>query len=140
MKVIIELLNEKNEYLGKFFQLNETELKNFRNGNFENLDAFYKSRESLLEIIHYIDAQVEKKQNFIDDHLVEGSERAALRYAFVRKDYWVEEILKQDLEVLSCIDKEKSNIIKDLSEVRKNKKAVGGYKQKKFSQKLNEEY
>lgn len=140
MNVIIELLNEKNEYLGKFFSLNETELKNFRIGNFDNLENFYRSRESLLEIINYIDQQIEKRQVSIQEDLLNGEERAALRYSFVRKDYWVDEILKQDLEVLSCIDQEKSNIIKELSEVKKNKKAVSGYKHKNFQQKLDEEY
>lgn len=140
MKAIIELLNEKNKYLNKFFNLNATELKNFRVSNFEGLDTFYKSRENLLEIINYIDRQIEKRQSMIEDAIMDKEDQIALKYAFVRKDQWVDEILKQDLEVLSCIDKEKSSIIKELSEVQKTKKAVVGYKHKKFNPKLNEEY
>ncbi|HPI41553.1 MAG TPA: hypothetical protein PLJ21_12155 [Pseudobdellovibrionaceae bacterium] len=140
MRTIIELLNEKNEYLGKFFSLNEVELKKFRVGDFDGLDAFYKSRENLLEIINYIDLQIEKKHSLVQENLVESDDRTSLRYAFARKDQWVDQILKQDLEVLSCIDQEKSNIIKELRDVRKSKKAVVGYKHKKFNQKLNEEY
>ena len=48
---IINLLNQKNHFLEKFYSINETELLNFSKGNFDNLEDFYQSRERILSIV-----------------------------------------------------------------------------------------
>lgn len=62
MTRIITLLNEKNHYLEKFYSLNERELKNFLDGHYDGLEPFYDSREKILEIIKYIDAQIDQER------------------------------------------------------------------------------
>ncbi len=136
MNRIIALVYEKNHYLEKFYTLNETELVNFLHGQFENLEPFYQTRERILEMIRYVDSQIEKAQN---DLSLTDYERKELRKALAIKDEYVERIIKQDLEVLSCIDRAKSDIIAELQSIQRGKKAVSGYKMPDFTNQLDEE-
>lgn len=138
---IITLVYEKNHYLEKFYSLNEKELRNFLGGNFENLDGFYQNREKILEMVRYVDLQIEKVQNDIvrtGQDLTDMSKRE-LKKAMTIKDEYVERILEQDLEVLACIDRAKSDIIRELQSLKKGKKAVSGYKMPDFQNRLDEE-
>ncbi len=140
MERLIELLNEKNHYLEKFYALNEAELHNFTVGNFENLDQFYKTREKILEILKYVDSEVNKEhQTIVEVSQAPAQHRAAVREALTIKDEYVSRIIGQDLEVLACIEAAKNNIIRELQEVRKNKKGIVSYKSPTFHQRLDEE-
>lgn len=134
---IITLLNQKNHYLEKFYSLNETEFLNFSAGHFDSLESFYQKRESMLELIKYIDSEIDATQQ--DDHLIEDQDRREIKTLMAIKDEYVSRILTQDLEILSCIEKTKSNIIRELQEIRKNRRAVGNYKSKTFVHRLDEE-
>lgn len=140
MTRIITLLNEKNHYLEKFYSLNETELVNFVQGNFENLEYFYQTRERILDVLKYIDAQIDKAQKEIVQ--ANGHDKNLKKQAkecLAIKDEYVTRIIEQDIQVLTCIEMAKNSIIKELQEVRRNKKAVGGYKIKTFQTRLDEE-
>jgi len=50
----------------------------------------------------------------------------------------VQQILAQDLQILSVIEQAKSNIIKDLRQVQSAKKAVGAYKSGDAPNRLDE--
>lgn len=140
MERIIELLNEKNHYLEKFYALNETELANFSQGQFDNLDHFYRTREKILEILNYVDSEIDKEHGSMSDSSkVEAEARTQVREALAIKDEYVGRIIEQDLEVLACIEAAKNSIIRELQDVRKGRKAIGGYKSKTFDQQLDEE-
>lgn len=139
MTRIITLMNEKNHYLEKFYSLTEKELKNFLVGSFETIESFYNSREKILEIIKYIDNQTEQEQVRLAQEPVSIEDKVEIRRALAVKDQYVERILEQDLQILSCIEATKNNLIKELQSISKNKKAVGGYKQKTFNHRLDEE-
>ena len=62
MDEVIELLTDKNQFLEKFYSLNETELISFSEGNFDNLERFYNSREAILEMVSKIDSLIEDTQ------------------------------------------------------------------------------
>jgi len=140
MQKIISLLQEKNHYLEKFYSLNESELLNFSMGNFEALENFYNTRERILEIIKYLDGQLEQenadKNDFKD---VSAEDRRLVIDSMRTKDEYVARIIEQDLEVLACIEAAKSNIIRELQDVRRVRKAVGGYKSPTFNKRLDEE-
>lgn len=142
MKRILTLLNEKNHYLEKFYSLNESELNRFVLGQFETLENFYQSREKMLEIIRYIDSQIEAAR--IDNDSTNNAAMSAeikkeARECLAIKDQYVNRIIEQDLKVLSCIESAKSEIIRELQDIRKNRKAVSGYKSPSFKQRLDEE-
>jgi len=140
MQRIVTLMNEKNHYLEKFYTLNEKELVNFAQGQFDNLEHFYQAREGMLEVIKYIDSQIEKVQTeTADGEALEAGLKKILREAMAAKDEYVARIIEQDIQVLSCIEMAKNSIIRELQDVRKNKKGIGNYKAKTFHQRLDEE-
>ena len=140
MTRIIALLNEKNHYLEKFYSLNEVELANFVQGQFDNLESFYQTRERILEVLKYVDAQIDRIQEQFEaaTNIVE-TERNQVRDALRIKDEYVARIIEQDIQVLACIETAKNSIIRELQETRRTRKAVGGYKSKTFNQRLDEE-
>lgn len=140
MTRIISLLNEKNHYLEKFYALNEVELVNFAQGQFDNLESFYQTRERILDVLKYVDAQIDRAHNEIDPAAaVAAEERQSLKEALNIKDEYVTRIIEQDIQVLACIETAKNSIIRELQDVRRNRKAIGGYKSKTFNQRLDEE-
>lgn len=138
MERLISLMNEKNHYLEKFYSLAEESLPNFRNGSFEGLDYFYKTREQILGVIKYIDSQLSSHLQIESENHSEEL-KSQMRQCISIKDEYVRRIISQDVEVLSCIEQAKNLIIKELQEVRKSKKAVSGYKTPTFQSRINEE-
>ena len=61
MERTLEILEEKNKHLEKFYRLNESEILKFADGNFDQLEIFYDSREGLLELIKRMDLLLEKE-------------------------------------------------------------------------------
>lgn len=124
---IITLLNQKNHYLEKFYSLNETELMNFSRGIFDTLESFYQMRDKMLDIIKYIDTEIDQAQARAEGVLTTDA-RLQIREALAIKEEYVSRILAQDLEILACIETAKSNIIKELQSIHRAKNAVGRYK------------
>lgn len=136
MNRLITLYYEKNHYLEKFYSCGETELKNFLHGEFQNLDAFYDTREKILKMINYVDSQVEKSYQKI--HL-NDLEKRELKKALDIKDEYVQRIMEQDLEILSCIEQFKSSLIIEMQNLQRGKKVVSRYKMPTFTNNLDEE-
>ncbi len=126
MEKLLNLMTEKNHYLEKFYSLNAEELVNFGDGNYENVESFYRARDKILDLIRTIDEMIdtEAKATAIP---IAATAKADVEKLLGNKDEWVTAILSQDLQVLSWIETEKSNIIKELQSVGKAKKAVSGY-------------
>lgn len=137
---IITLLNEKNHYLEKFYSLNEVELVNFAQGQFDNIESFYQTRERILEVLKYVDAQITKVQSEMSEgEQIALSEKKQAQEALTIKDEYVMRIIEQDIQVLECIEMAKTSIIKELQETRHSRKVMGSYKAKTFNQRLDEE-
>lgn len=142
MVSVINLLEQKNHYLEKFYALNEQEQAHFFNGNFENLENFYQSRERILETLQYLDQQLQSETvKVVEGELNSSSaeQKKEMKTLLAIKDEYVKRIVKQDLEILAAIDSAKSTIIKELTEMRKHRRAVGKYKSPTFVQRLDEQ-
>lgn len=126
MERLITLLREKNSYLEKFYAVNEHELLNFIEGDFEHVEAFYQAREKILDLIRCIDGLIDD-ENKNNPCPVTAELRAEVEDCLGTKDEWVTLILQQDLQVIEYIEKEKSKIIRELSSTAQAKKAVGAY-------------
>ena len=139
MDTIVNLLKDKSYHLQKFFELNEEELLNFAEGNFDNLEIFYQSRETILDLVRCIDRLIDAASLTSDSELKisEQSKREMLAL-MDGKNHLVTNILAQDLQILAFIEKEKSSIIKELRQVQSAKKAVGGYRSGSAGNKLDE--
>ncbi len=127
---VIQLMGEKNHFLEKFMSLNEKQIARMESGNYDQIETFYNQREDLLKIIKYIDAETNKAQMITkeSDQPVAEADRKTIRENLKTKDMYTAKILDQDMQVLSLIDQAKSQIIKELQEVRRGKRAMAGYK------------
>lgn len=137
MEKVIALLREKNFYLEKFYFMNEQELINLGVGNFDSVESFYQAREKILDLINCIDGlleeeNVQKAIGVTSDHRIEIE--ALLR----SKEEVVKAILAQDLQILTYIEKEKSNIIRELQSTNKARRAVGAYANTERIQQIDE--
>ncbi len=140
MDTIINLLKDKNYHLEKFLQLNEGELLNFTEGNFEGLEVFYQSRETILDLVRCIDRLIEAAAaTQTDTNGVTDAHKREIMSCMNAKNDLVTRILAQDLQILSVIEQEKSSIIKELRTVQSGKKAIGAYKSGDAPNKLDEE-
>lgn len=126
METVIALLREKNHQLEKFYWVNEQELINFGAGNFDTVEEFYQARESLLKRISVIDSHLEPESQLVSSE-ISPEHKAEIEALLQSKDELVKAILAQDLQILEYIEKEKSNIIRELKETAKARKAVGAY-------------
>jgi hypothetical protein len=127
-KKLIELLDEKNQYLQRFFEINETELLNFADGYFDNVESFYQAREKILDIVRCIDTLVDDEVAHLKENDVSSPLRDELKDLMTEKERLAKQILAQDLQLLAAIETEKSNIIRELKSTGQNKKAVAAYK------------
>jgi hypothetical protein len=139
MDAIVKLLEDKNSHLKKFYEINEAELLNFVDGNFDNLEIFYQSRETILDLIRCIDNLVDEAANTQNPKsIIPDSVKKAALATMTEKNEIVTMILEQDLQILSVIERAKSDIIKELKQVQAARKAVGSYKSGDAPTKLDE--
>ena len=126
----LQLLQEKNHFLEKFFSLNEKQILHMLEGHFDQIEQFYNQREDLMKIIRYVDAEVVKAEAVYRDinGVYTEMQKIMIKEIMRTKDQYVTRILEQDMQILALIDKAKSNIIKELQQVRKGKRAMTGYK------------
>jgi len=126
MERVIALLREKNHCLEKFYWLNEQELINLGAGNFDSVEEFYQAREQILNQIKCMESMLsEVSARVTAEVTVTLREEAAM--LLKSKDEVVKSILAQDLQILVYIEKEKSNIIRELRANKQAKRAVGAY-------------
>lgn len=139
MKRVLELIEQKNHYLEKFYSINETALALFLKDQFETINEFYDQRESILEILKYIDTEITGASSAteISEDSIIAVEK--LKAALNVKDLYVQKIIEQDINILSCIESAKNSIIKELRDVKKGQKIVSAYKVPQFDKKLEEE-
>jgi hypothetical protein len=138
MTKIIQLMDQKNHFLEQFCTLGEKTLADFSTRDFSSLEYFYKTREEILKLIAYVDAQVDKEQKEYSGE-IDPQSREQLKECFKTKDRYVSRILRLDLEILAMLDSEKTMILRDLQGVQKTRKALGGYRSRSLVQRLNEE-
>ncbi len=124
---VVKLLDQKNHYLEKFYALNESELPNFTKGLFDSAESFYRTRDEILEVIKYLDKQISMLPIHVEED-IPLEVKTYIRRALSIKDEYVNRILMQDLEILTCIESAKSNIIRELQEVRRSRSVMRRYR------------
>lgn len=113
---------------------------NFSVGNFDHLEEFYAHREGLLEIIKRIDSLLEQDNAIpVDPTTVTDELKKQILECIEHKNNLCTKILAQDLEILAAIENAKSDIIRELSQVRVTRKAIGSYKSGPVAARLDEE-
>ncbi len=126
----VNLLEEKNHYLEKFYKLNEKELINLADEKYDNIENFYACREGILRMIAKIDELIEQQVKLNEVNLVDepAIHKKRMIKAFSYKNELVNLILSQDLQVISYIEKAKTVLIEELSGIQKEKTALKAYR------------
>jgi hypothetical protein len=140
MDKIITMLKERNKYLAKFSAINIAELGKMTSGSYDSIDEFYNAREGILGVIKQIELMLEKRLNSMGDFTnASASIKKYVSHLLKERDELVNQILNQDLEILSLIDQTKNTIIQELQSLRKNRKVIGSYKSGNKTNTLDEE-
>ncbi|MEC9281915.1 MAG: hypothetical protein VX642_04335 [Bdellovibrionota bacterium] len=126
MNRMTNLMNERNKYLVKYYNLNEREMVLFAQNNYESLDAFYETRQAILEVVAELDKKIDESLMTLTVKEVEAQEDD-IAELLSSKDSIIEKILDQDLQLLSLIEKEKNRVMKEYMDTSLSKKAVGKY-------------
>lgn len=137
MRRLLELMDQKNHYLEKFYTINETYLEYFLKKRFEQINEFYDSRENILEILTYIDQEIQLVSSTSTEESILDIQK--LKNSLSVKETFVQKIIEQDIDILACIESEKNSIITELREVRTGKKVISAYKAPVFSETFTEE-
>jgi hypothetical protein len=135
---IIHLLSERNRYLSQFSVINKVQIERLKNGNFEQLSEFYMTREHILAVVEKIELLLSQKLEQTSTE-VSDENRSSVEGLLQAKDKVIKEILDQDLEILSTIEKEKSNILTELKTLKKGRQTISAYKSGITTTKLDEE-
>ncbi len=137
MQRLLELMDQKNHYLEKFYTINETHLVDFLKNRFEEINDFYNARENILEILKYIDQEIRIVSHTATEESMHQVQK--LRLSLSVKDTFVGKIIEQDIDILACIEAAKNSIIQELKDVRMGKKVIAAYKAPTFSANIEEE-
>jgi len=137
MKRLLDLMDQKNHFLEKFYTINETHLEQFLRNRFEQINEFYNARENILEILKYIDEEIQVVSSVTQEESMLDIQK--LKECLSVKDTFVQKILEQDIDVLACIEAAKNSIITELRDVRNGKKVISAYKVPVFSEPVTEE-
>lgn len=128
INLIIQLLEQKNELLQAFLEISECERKSFKARNFDNLEDLYTSREDLLASIQSVDKRIDIYSGEQNAALVTTSDKSAIKKLLDKKQILVNEILQQDLVILSCVENEKSSLIKKITSVSSGRRLMKAYR------------
>ncbi|MBY0314536.1 MAG: flagellar protein FliT [Bdellovibrionales bacterium] len=125
---IVLLLKEKNNHLEMFYDISERERKSFKARNFDNLEDLYRIREDILENIHTIDSKIEVYSASANKSQLTDTSKKEIESCLGQKEKLVNKILEQDLQILSCIESEKSSMLKKLTSVRTGRRLLKAYR------------
>jgi hypothetical protein len=128
INMIISLLEEKNHHLQMFLEVSVNERKSFKARNFENLEELYGMRESLLEGIRSLDRRIHQYSADVESEALSVECKERIKTLMASKQQLVNQILSQDLVILSCVENEKSNMIKKMTSVRDGRRLLKAYR------------
>lgn len=111
---LFEVLEKKNSYLLEFHKINMNELDRLAEGQMDNLENFYYSRELLLNAIKKLDNKI-TNDNLDKNLKINQEEKKKLEDILSLKRKTVMSILDQDLVILSLVDQIKKTNLQDIA-------------------------
>lgn len=140
MERVIGLLGQRNKLLGKYMDLNEAQMDRLAQGDFDGIDEFYHARETVLEMIQRTEASMQISLSQIPaTRVAQAADRNSVEELLRERNELVTEILEQDLEILSLIERAKSEIIEELATLRRSRKLANKYHSGEAPRNLDEE-
>jgi len=134
---LIQLLEQKNHYLEKFYALNDLQMRLLNDAEIDTLDEFYERREKILEILSYIDGQTKEALSNLQPNDAQKYEASIQKLLFI-KDEYVHRILDQEISILAKIDNLKSSVLAEIMDLKSTQKALRGYRSPASTGKISE--
>lgn len=128
MVSIIDLLKEKNFYLERFLEESRKERTSFKARRFDNLEPLYKKREQILQNIQSIDVRINRICSEKGEEILNMPNKGEMQVLLKKIKDNVRYIMEEDLEIISCIESEKTKIIKEISQTKEGRRVLKGYK------------
>ena len=101
MKLIIELLKQKNNYLSQFKKINAFECHRLQSGDYSHIEQFYYSRQIILDAIDNIDTSLKE---YRADRKASEEDKQTIRDLLNEKRKITFHILRQDMVIHSYIN------------------------------------
>ena len=114
MSKVLNLLKEKNFYLEKFLEESKKKRGQFKARHFEDLQSLYEKREKILCNIQNIDKKINKICNNQASEVLNPPKKNEMIQVLKKIRYNVSDIMEEDLQIISCIESEKSKIIREI--------------------------
>ena len=110
MKLVIDLLKQKNNYLSQFKKISSLECHRLQSGDYSHLEQFYYSRQVILDAIENIDIHLKKYAV----QFVSETEKKTVRGLLQKKRKITWAILQIDFLIHSYLNDSKSkDIVED---------------------------
>jgi len=130
MSQIVELLKEKNYYLERFLAESQKERSSFKARRFENLDTLYRTREQIIDNIQSIDFRIQELCGDGTPENIDDGTKDEVRKLLAKIKHNVRYIMEEDLTIISSIEREKTKIIREISNSKEGRRALNAYKSK----------
>ena len=114
MSEVLNLLKEKNFFLEKFLEESREKRVQFKARRFENLQKLYEKREKILSNIEIIDKKINKTLTQKSSVEMNSPNKNKMIRVLQKIRSNISDILDQDLQIISYIENEKSEIIKEI--------------------------
>ena len=117
MEEVIRLLELKNRYYEKFYQLTSRFLTGDDEWRWEEMDLMVANRQRILNILRTFDYKIARTFSEVDSGEVDFEKyRQNVKGLLDKRTQWVNKIVKVDLALISLIDQMKTHTIQELKQ------------------------
>lgn len=127
---VIKLLESQNRCLNQFLKASETFLLEAQSGNLAGLELFQVQRDGILKALQLYDRKITEEASQLGSHQLTSPLKTSIQQALNHKKQIVEFIFKVDQAIIEEIEKEKKQLVQELSNSDKNHQLVMKFKSK----------
>lgn len=125
---LLKVINGKNRALKRFLDISTAFLGSAERGDLSGLQGFQNRRDAVIRALDLYDRRISRGvSSLVPEDRTERLVRE-VREALERKDALVHEILAVDLRIISLIDREKNEILRQIATNRKQRDTLSKFK------------
>ena len=100
MKIVIELLRQKNSYLNRFEKISSAECHRLQSGDYSHVEKFYHSRQIILDALENIDKHL---KSYTPQH-ISKEDKQTVQKLLQKKRKITRSILQKDILIHSYLN------------------------------------
>lgn len=125
---LLQVINGKNRALKRFLDISTAFLGSAERGDLSGLQGFQNRRDAVIRALDLYDHRISRGvSSLVPEDRTERLVRE-VREALERKDALIHEILAVDLKIISLIDREKNEILRQIATNRKQRDTLSKFK------------